>query len=200
MSVTSTRIRTITLALVLCSLVLAAGCSSSVQVRSDVAPDVDMSSYQTFNFFSQLGVESEHYSSLLGQHFRDAIFEEMTVRGYEMSEQPGLQINVSVGAQEKVKVNTYSDPYLYGGYYGYRGMAYYGSPWYHGGTRTTVNQYTEANVYVDVVDAAKHELVWQGVATFTLTDKMQQNVRESVKSTVNRIFSQYPVPAPAAGE
>jgi hypothetical protein len=179
------------------SIVITSACSSSVKVRSDVAPGVDLSSYQTYGFFSQLGVEGEHYSSLLGQHFRDAVSRQMESRGFTSSDSPQLQVNVSVGAQDKVKVNTYDDPYLYGGHYGYRGYGFYGSPWYGSGTRTTVHQYTEANVYVDVVDASKHELVWQGVATFTLTDKMQENVRETVNATVDKIFTQFPVAAPA---
>lgn len=177
------------------SLVFSA-CSPSVKVRSDVAPDTNMSQFQTYNFFSQMGVEGENYSNLLGQHFRDAINSEMSTRGYKLSDSPQLQINVSIGAKDKVRVNTYNDPYVYGGYYGYRGHGYYGSPWYGGGTRTTVHQYTEANVYIDMVDSAEHQLVWQGVATFTVTDKMQENIRETVQTTVNSVFEQYPVPAP----
>ena len=185
------------LVLALVSVLLFSACSPSVKVRSDSDPGVNMSQYRTYNFFSQMGVEGENYSSLLGQHFRDAINDQMTVRGFTLSDTPELQINVSIGAQDKVKVNTYNDPYLYGGYYGHRGYGYYGSPWYGGGTRTTVHQYTEANVYIDMVDAQEHKLVWQGVATFTVTDKMQQQVRETVLSTVDSVFTQFPVAAPA---
>jgi hypothetical protein len=184
----------------LAAVMLLSACSPSVKVRSDTAPDVDLSKYQTYGFFNPMGVEDENYSSLLGQHFRGAIDQQMSVRGFSQSGQPQLQLNVSIGAQDKVRVNTYSDPYLYGGYHGYHGYGYYGGPWYGGGTRTTVTEYVEANVYVDVVDAAAHKLVWQGVATFTLTDKMQQNMRETVNNTVSEIFTQFPVPAPAAGD
>lgn len=183
--------------LFLASALLLAACAPSVKVRSDVAPDVDMSQYQTYNFFSQMGVEGENYSNLLGQHFRDAISQEMDTRGYALSDTPQLQVNVSVGSQEKVKVNTYNDPYLYGGYYGYRGYGYYRSPWHYGGTQTSVHQYTEANVYIDLVDATTHKLVWQGVATFTVTDKMQEQIRQTVMDTVDSVFTQFPVPAPA---
>ncbi len=78
------------------------------------------------------------------------------------------------------------------------GYGYMGSPWgYPTTTRTTVSQYTEANVYIDMVDASEHKLVWQGVATFTLTDKMQEQLRETVYNTVDKVFAKYPVPAPA---
>lgn len=183
------------LAVLIASLALSA-CSPSVKVRSDVAPGVNLSQFQTYNYFSQMGVEGENYSNLLGQHFRDAIDSEMNMRGFKRADAPQLQVNVSIGAKDKVKVNTYQDPYVYGGHYGYRGYGYYGSPWYGGGTRTTVHEYTEANVYIDMVDSSEHKLIWQGVATFTLTDKMQENVRETVLTTVNSVFEQFPVPAP----
>lgn len=178
--------------------VLLAGCAPSVKVRSDADPGVDMSRYQTYDFFSQLGVEGDSYSNLVGRHFRDSITSQMDARGYSKSDTPQLQINVSIGAEEKVRVNTYQDPYLYGGYYGRGGYGYMGSPWgYPTTTRTTVSQYTEANIFIDMVDASEHKLVWQGVATFTLTDKMQEQLRETVYSTVDKVFAKYPVPAPS---
>jgi hypothetical protein len=188
------------LALVCAGAVLfLAGCAPSVKVRSDADPSVDISQYQTYDFFSQMGIEGENYSNLVGQHFRDAISTQMEARGFRKSETPQLLVNVSIAAEDKVRVNTYQDPYLYGGYYGRPGYGYMGSPWgYPGSTRTTVSQYTEANVYIDLVDASAHKMVWQGVATFTLTDKMQEQLRESVQNTVNKVFAEFPVPAPAA--
>ena len=179
-------------------------CSPSVQVRSDADPGVNMGQFNSYDFFSQMGIEGDDYSNLLGQHFRDAINTQMNMRGLSQSESPQLQINVSIGSEEKVRVNTYQDPYLYGGYYGRgygygHGGGYYGSPMgYGGGTRTTVRQYTEANVYIDMVDSSSHKMVWQGVATFTVTDKMQGQLRETVQNTVDKIFTQFPVQAPSA--
>lgn len=176
---------------------LLTACAPSVKVRSDADPGVNMSQFQTYDFFSQMGIEGDNYSNLLGQHFRDAISSQMETRGFSQSGTPQLQINVSIGAEEKVRVNTYQEPYLYGGHYGMGGFGYYGDPWgYAGGTtRTTVRQYTEANVYIDMVDSTEHKMVWQGVATFTLTDKMQSEIRETVNLTVQKIFAQFPVAA-----
>jgi hypothetical protein len=184
----------------LASLLLAlSACAPSVKVRSEVAPDSDLARYQTYGFFKQLGVEGENYSSIYGQHFRAAVSEQMEARGYRPSDEPQLLVNVTVGSEDKIRVNTYQEPYLYGGYYGRPYGMYYG-PWgYPGATRTTVNQYTEANVYIDMVDAQEHKMVWQGVATFTVTEKMQKQLRESVYNTVNSVFAQYPV-APSTAE
>ncbi len=181
------------------SALLLAACAPSVKVRSDTDPGVNMGQYKTYNFFSQMGIEGENYSNLLGQHFRDAISAQMRSRGFTQAGSPQIQVNVSIGAKDKVRVNTYQDPdpYLHGGYYGHGGYGHYGSPWGYGGgtTRTSVHQYTEANVYIDMVDSTGHKMVWQGVATFTLTDKMQQQLRETVYNTVDKVFSQFPVAA-----
>jgi len=183
--------------------ILVAGCSPSVQVRTDSDPGVDLGQFKTYDFFSKMGIEGDNYSNLLGQHFRDAISSQMNSRGFSKSDTPQLQVNVSIGAEDKVRVNTYQDPYLHGGYYGgygRGGYGAYGSPWAYGGgtTRTTVHQYTEANVYIDLVDTREHKMVWQGVATFTVTDKMQAQLRETVYSTVDKVFSAFPVPAPSS--
>lgn len=185
--------------------VLLLACAPSVKVRSDADPTVNMRQYQTYGFFSQLGIEGENYSGLLGQHFRDAISTEMDKRSYTQAGSPQLQINVTIGTEDKVRVNTYQDPYLYGGYYGRGGYGHYGGMGmgmgypYGGGTRTTVHQYTEANVYIDMVDSQEHKMVWQGVATFTLTDKLQENVRQTIHDTVEKVFTEFPVAAPQAG-
>lgn len=194
--------RSLLTAIVIVSLaVFLAGCAPSVKVRSDADPGVDMRQFQTYDFFSQMGIEGDNYSNLLGQHFRDAISSQMNSRGFTQSGSPQLQINVSIGAEDKVRVNTYQDPYLHGGYYGRGGYGYggyYGSPWGYGGsTRTTVHQYTEANIYIDIVDSTEHKMVWQGVATFTVTDKVQEQLRETVYNTVDKIFTQFPIAAPA---
>ena len=186
------------LAAVLCTAFLVA-CAPSVKVRTDVDPSANLGGYQTYDFFSQMGIEQTTYPNLLGQHFREAIGAEMERRGYQKSAAPQLQVNVTIDTENKVRVNTYHDPYLYGGYYGgYRGVGW-GSPMYFGGgTQTTVHQYTEANVYIDLVDREQHKMIWQGVATFKITDKMQEQVRNSVYSTVAEIFSKYPVSPRAA--
>ena len=180
-------------------IALLAACAPSVKVRSDSDPSVNLSKFQSYGFFSQMGIEGDNYSNLLGQHFREAIASQMNSRGFTQTSTPQLQINVSVGSKDKVRVNTYQDPYLYGGHYGMHGGGYYGSPFgygYGGGTRTTVHQYTEANVYIDLVDSIEHKMVWQGVATFTVTDKMQQQLRDTINNTVEKIFSQFPIAAP----
>ncbi len=182
--------------LLLVLVLLIAGCAPAVKVRSDSDPNVNFSQYKTYNFFSQLGIEGDGYTNLMGQHFREAINAQMSARGLQLSDHPQLQINVSAATDDKVRVNTYQDPYLYGGYYGRGYGGGWGSPMYYGGSTTTVSQYTVADVYIDAVDAQQHKMVWQGVASFTLSEKMQKELRQSIVNTVGEIYTQFPVAAP----
>ena len=176
---------------------LMAGCAPTVKVRSDADPNVNFSQYKTYNFFSQLGIEGDGYASLMGQHFREAINAQMSARGFKLSDTPQLQINVSAATDDKIRVNSYQDPYLYGGYYGRGYGGGWGMPMYYGGSTTTVTQYKVADVYIDAVDAQQHKMVWQGVASFTLSEKMQKELRQSIFNTVGEIYTQFPVAGPA---
>jgi hypothetical protein len=193
---TSNQLRVFSLAMM---MFLLASCAPTVKVRSDSDPSVNFSQYKTYNFFSQLGIEGDGYANLMGQHFREAISAQMTARGFQLSDNPQLQINVSAATDDKIRVNTYQDPYLYGGYYGRGYGGGWGMPMYYGGsTNTTVTQYKVADVYIDAVDAQQHKMVWQGVASFTVSEKMQKELRQSIFNTVGEVFTQFPVAASAA--
>ena len=177
--------------LLLLSTALLAACASKPKIHADYDPSVDFSQYRTYNFFKPMGIESPNYSSILGQMFRDALSREMTARGYTLSDDPDLLLNVSARLQDKTKVTTYNDP-MYGGYYGYRAGFY--DPWYgYGGTRTHVSQYTEGTVNIDMVDADQKRMVWEGVAIGRVDeDKTNAEVRAAIDAGVAEMFANYP--------
>ena len=171
---------------------IVAACGSTTNIQADYDRSVDFSQYKTYNFFSPMGIEGPNYSSILGADFRNAISREMKARGYTMSDDPDLLMNVSARLQDKTKVTTYNDP-MYGGYYGYRAGFY--DPWYGygGGTRTHVSQYTEGTVNVDMVDARAKRMVWEGVAIGRVTDnKTNEEVRQDINEGIAEMFSTYP--------
>jgi hypothetical protein len=182
----------LSLLLLAVATLLLAACSSGPQIKADYDPSVDFSQYQTFNFYNPMGIENPNYSSILGQMFRDAITREMEKRGYTLSDNPDLMMNVSAILEDKTKVTTYNDP-MYGGYYGYRSGFY--DPWYgYGyGTSTHVSQYTEGTVNIDMVDAKAKRMVWEGIAVGRVNeDRSNAEVREAINSGVMEMFSTYP--------
>ena len=172
---------------------LMAACSSGPEIKSDYDHTIDFSQYKTYGFFNPMGIENPNYSSIYGSIFRDAISQEMESRGYTMSDNPDLMINVSGRLQDKTKVTTTSDPYMHGGYYGYR-RGYYGT-WggYGYGTTTHVSNYTEGTVNVDMVDRAQKRMVWEGVAVGRVKEnKTNEETRTNIYNGIREMFAGYP--------
>ncbi len=174
-------------------LMFLTACSSGPTIESDYDHTIDFSQYKTYGFFSPMGIENPNYSSIYGSIFRDAISKEMNNRGYRMSDNPDLMINVSGRLQQKTKVTTTSDPYMGGGYYGYRRGAYGTWGGYGYGTQTHVSNYTEGTVNVDMVDRAEKRMVWEGVAVGRVNEKKSnEETREAIYSGIQEMFAGYP--------
>jgi len=177
----------------LATITLVTGCGSTTKIQSDYDPSVDFSQFKTYAYYSPMGIENPNYSSLLGQMFRDAIDAQMLSRGYVISANPDLLINVSARLEDKTKVTTMSDPMMGGGYYGYRDDMY--DPWggYGYGTSTHVSQYTEGTVNVDMVDIDQKRMVWEGVAIGRINEKEKSGeLRQDIMDGVAEMFTNYP--------
>ncbi len=180
--------------------VLLASCASKPTIETDYDHTVDFSKYTTYGFFNPMGIENPNYSSIYGSIFREAISREMESRGYTMSDDPDLMINVSGRLQDKTKVTTMNDPYMggygyggRGGYYGYRGGAYGAWGGYGYGSSTHVSQYTEGTVNVDMVDRNLKRMVWEGVAVGRINeDKTNDEKRTNINAGVQEMFAGYP--------
>ena len=172
---------------------LLSACSSGLTVRSEIDPTVDFSQYTTFNFFEPMGIEGGYNSPIFGEHFRAAITGELTRRSYQLSDNPDLLINVTIRSDDKVRMRSYTSPYMTGGYYGRPGGAYAGSAVGVGistGSRATMT--TEASVFIDLVDFEQHRVVWQGVAVVDVSDKVAQQLRDAIYTSVNKVLEEYP--------
>jgi len=173
--------------------VLLAACASSPTIESDYDHSIDFSQYKTYAFFNPMGIENPNYSSIYGSIFRTAITNEMESRGYVMSDNPDLMINVSGRLQDKTKVTTTSDPYMGGGYYGYRRGAYGTWGGYGYGTQTHVSNYTEGTINVDMVDRVEKRMVWEGVAVGRVNDKnTPDETRANIHAGITEMFANYP--------
>jgi Domain of unknown function (DUF4136) len=173
---------------------VATGCASTPDLRSDYDRSADFADYQTYNFYPNAGPNGSEYKNLFTQYVEAAIDREMQSRGYTKSDDPDLYINFNAILQEKTKVTTTPAPMTgYGvGYYGYRGGFY--DPWYGYGyaQETNVSQYTEGTFNIDIVDAEKKRLVWECVGVGRVTDKIRENLEATVNAAVPKYFANYP--------
>ncbi len=180
------------LAVILLFFASLAGCSSGGKLRSDYDRGADFGSYQTWSFIEDAGPDYAGYESLFSKYMLEAITIEMDNRGYTKSDDPDLLVNFNAYVQDKTKVTTTSAPPPMGGYYGYRG-GYYGA-WggYGYGTQTHVSQYTEGTFNIDIIDAKQHQLVWEAVGVGRITDKVRENLRQTVMEGVPNFYAMYP--------
>jgi hypothetical protein len=79
-----------------------------------------------------------------------------------------------------------------GGYYGYRGGMYSTYPMYR--DETTVSQYKEGTLNIDIVDTARKQLVWEAVVTDTITQKKRDNLQKTVDDYMTAAFKKFPIP------
>ena len=177
------------------ALLLLAGCASgpSIFVNADLA--ANFATFHTYNFETPLGTDRSGYSSLLSQYLRTATAREMEARGYVRSDTPDLLINFNEQTKDKIQTTTTPSGPSYGGYYGYR-SGYYGV-W--NGYDTQVTQYTEGTLTVDVVDAARKQLVWDGTAVGRVREEARKNPQPAIDKVITEIFAKYPyriTPAP----
>lgn len=177
----------------LLGLAMISACSSGLTVRSDIDPNVDFGQYTTYNFFDPMGIEGGYNSPIFGEHFRASIGGELNRRGYRVADRPDLLINVTIRSDDKVRMRSYTSPYMSGAYYNRPGGAYGGSAIGVGvsaGSRATVT--TEASVFIDFVDLQEHRVVWQGVAVVDVNDKVAKQLRDAIYTAVDRVLAEYP--------
>lgn len=175
-----------------------AGCAASkINTRSQTDPGVNLASYHTYNFVAEPGTNRGGYSTPITGYFKTAVSRELNARGYKLVESnPDLLINFNTNAREQVDIR--STPTMnYGmgyGYYGYRGGLYASGPIY-GGTDVQTVRYKQGTANIDVVDAAKKQLVWEGIAEGKITDKMMKNPQATIDGVITEMFLNYPVKA-----
>jgi len=174
------------------STLFLSACSSGLTVRSDVDPTADFSQFKTFNFFEPMGIEDGYNSPIFGEHYRTAISYILRQKGYRLADVPDVLINVTVRSDDKVRMRSYTSPYMTGGYDGRPGGAYAGSAVGVGisvGPRVT--ETTEVSVFIDFVDFEKHQVIWQGVTVIRANDKVAQQLRDAIYTSVDAVFAEY---------
>lgn len=175
--------KTIKLLSLLLFTAVATSCSS-VKVASDYDDNADFSGYKTYGFFKD-GIDKADISDLDKKRIMRAIEAEFAKKGYAKSEKPNLLVNIFTKSRKDVNVNQMYNGWGWGYGWGYG----WGPGW--GWNNTYVSTSTEGTLYIDLIDANKKELVWQGVGTGVLT--MDRNEKQQrINEFVAKILAQFP--------
>jgi hypothetical protein len=177
-------------------LVLLTACASGPRIRSHQDAAVNFASYRTYNFAPELGTDRAGYSTLITNYFKQAVSREMEARGYTLAAtEPDLLVNFFTSVRDQTSVQ--STPVVVGlDYYRYRSGLY--SVWPLYGNDVTTTQYRVGTASIDVVDAARKQLIWEGVAEGRLTSRVQKDPAPAIDNAVKEIFERYPARAGSA--
>jgi hypothetical protein len=176
------------------TVLILAGCASGPKVRANFDKTVDFTQYKTFSFASPLGTDRAGYKTIVSQHLTAAVRAELEARGLKLVEaSPQLLVNFNAKLSEKLRTDTVPAPATGMGYYGYRGGYYSAWPMYD--SETIVTTYTEGTLNIDVVDIAKKQMIWEGVAVGSVSEKDSENLQPAVQRVVAKVFTKYPVAA-----
>lgn len=156
---------------------------SSVKVAADYDKAVDFNNYKTFAFFKS-GIDKAEISDLDKRRILRAIEAELLAKGYTKSENPDLLVSIFTKSNQRVDI--YNNSWGVGAW-GWGGPRW-GWGWNSGSNVTTS---TQGLLFVDLIDANKKELVWQGQGSGYLSKNMDKK-EERIKEFVAKIMEKYP--------
>jgi hypothetical protein len=162
-------------------LFIVASCSS-VSVNADYDKNADFVSYKTYAFY-KAGIDKVEISDLDKRRILRAIDNQMLAKGFTKSETPDLLINIFTKSREEVSVNQFSAGWGYGWGYGW-------NPYMMGG-QTSYSTSTQGTLYIDLIDAKKKEMIWQGEGSGYLSKTMEEK-EKMIAEFVGKILAQYP--------
>ena len=163
-------------------LFILGSCGSPISVYSDFDKSIDFSQYKTYAFHRR-GIDKVQISELDKKRILYAIEIELDKKGMSKSDTPDLLINIFTKERELVDVNQYNLGWGYGWRWGW-------NPYLWGG-QTYVTSSTEGTLYIDLIDAKKKELVWQGEGVGYLTENREKK-EVQINEFVANILAQYP--------
>lgn len=158
----------------------------TVKVYSDYDKSVDFAQYKTFAFMKS-GIDKVEISDLDKKRILNAIDQQLQAKGLTKSENPDILVNIFTKSREEISVNQFNAAYGYGWGWGW-------NPYWYGG-QTTVSSSTEGTLFIDLIDAKKKELIWQGEGTGTLSKDMAKK-EAIINDIVTQMLAQYPPAKP----
>jgi hypothetical protein len=172
-------------------LILLAGCASGPTIRSNLDGSVDFSKYRTFGFLDPLGTDRDGYQTLVSQQLVASTDRELRARGLERTDSnPDLLVNFSANLDQRLRVTqTPAVPISSVDRRHHRGF-YSTWPTHQ---QTEIRQYTQGTLGIDIVDASRRQLIWEGFAMGRVTQRTTDNLGPVLDAAVVDILGDFPI-------
>jgi hypothetical protein len=155
---------------------------ATIKVTSDFDKTAPFAGYKTYAFTPEalnLNIEELNRKRLIS-----ATENELSLKGFTKSDKPDILIDLKITGEQK-QTATATSTGGYGGRYGWGGG--------YGTTTVNYDSYVEGTLFIEMVDAAKSQIVWQGRGVATLNPDASAQKRESnINNAVKMIFAKYP--------
>lgn len=175
---------------------LLAGCAApGPEISTDYDSSADFSQYRSYAFMSrdERGV-ARTYDTIGDRRMIAAVTREMNARGYQRVEEGAdLLVNFAVSTEAVEDVMTVPTSVLPPPWYGWRSGYYY--PWPAYTYETRIDRYERGTLFIDLVDAERRQLVWEGRAAARITRETREDPGAALDSAVSEIFARYPFTA-----
>jgi len=166
-----------------------AACSANEQLTQvDQKSGVNFANYKTYNFMDEVARNDSAFqrSSTGIFDLKYAVTQEMERRGYHKAAQPDLWVNIGLVSQTRTQTRP-------GDFRTDALPRYIGQRNYHWDDRDVpVGQYEEGTATIELVDATRKELVWQGV-TSSVLPRVRTKATKQINKAVETVFEQFPV-------
>lgn len=162
------------------------------KVSGDYDKATDFSAYKTCQFIGWQKDSDKIMNDFDKDRLRNAIRDELTSRGFELVESGGdMGVSIYVVVDQKTSTSSYTN--FYGGAGYGRGRRYSGG-WGNGYASTSYSEsdYLQGTMVLDFLDESTKDLIWQGVATGTVSEKPEKR-EKSIPKSVKKLMKKFPV-------
>lgn len=168
-----------------------AGCAASgPKIITNSDPNFVLANYRSYGFMQPLSTDRDGVRSLESQQLIAATSRELESHGLTRDDgNPDLLVNFLISTRETIESRPTTGGSVYYGRGAYGRWGGYGMGM---GTTTEVVQRTEGTLTIDVIDAERNQLVWEGAARGRVTEAVREQRRQVIDSAVREIFLQFP--------
>ena len=161
---------------------------SGIRVTTDYDTSADFSEVRSYAWFDdRSGVQGDRadVTSLLDRRVRSAVDAELQRKGIALVDRSAAKVLITyhLGVETKLDVDTINSGYGYGRYGGYGGI----------NTTTTVREYQEGTLLIDMIDPSSKQLMWRGSGQARIRQTSSPEDREKrVAEAVKQILEKFP--------
>jgi len=168
---------------------------NQAQVKSDYDKNTDFTKYKSYAFAGWQKDSDKQLNEFDRKRILESLKSEFDARGMNLVKvEADATVSVYIVIDYKTSITAYTN---YNGGMGYGmgrgwGMGYGGMGMGSSTTTYSENDYKEGTFVIDMYDESSKNLVWQGVITGTIKEKLQKR-EKSIPKNMAKLMKKFPI-------